>query len=57
MYVVFFLGLDPDVPEAARPHRTLHALVGFVFTTSAIGLVGTTTVWLRQEARPGSGPC
>jgi hypothetical protein len=50
MYVVFFLGLDPDVPEAAQLSGILLALVGLVFGISVIGLVGTTVVWLRQEA-------
>ena len=49
MYIVFFLGLDPDVPAAARPHGILLALVGLVFGISVLGLVGTTIVWLTQE--------
>jgi hydrogenase/urease accessory protein HupE len=49
MYIVFFLGLDPDVPEAAQLRGILLALVGLVFGISVIGLVGTTIVWLRQE--------
>jgi hypothetical protein len=51
MYMVFFLGLDPDLPEAAQLRGTLLALVGLVFGISLIGLIGTTVVWLRQEAR------
>jgi hypothetical protein len=51
MYVVFFQGLDPDMPEAAQLHGTLLALVGLVFGISVIGLAGTTIVWLRQEVR------
>jgi hypothetical protein len=51
MYIVFFLGLDPDVPEAAQLHGILLALVGLVFGISMTGLVGTTIVWLRQESR------
>ena len=51
MYMVFFLGLDPDVPEAARLSSILFGLVGLVFAISVLGLVGTSIVWLRQEAR------
>ena len=49
MYIVFFQALDPDLPEAAQPHRVVLALLGLVFGISVIGSVGTTTVWLRQE--------
>src|SRR5262245_39911122 len=49
MYIVFFLGLDPEVPEAAQLKGILLGLVGLVFAISVIGLVGTTIVWLRQE--------
>lgn len=51
MYMVFFLGLDPDVPDAARLHGLLLGLVGLVFAISVLGLVGTTLVCLRQEMR------
>jgi hypothetical protein len=51
MYMVFFLGLDPDVPDAARLSGILFGLVGLVFAISVLGLIGTTIVWLRQEAR------
>jgi zinc transporter ZupT len=51
MYMVFFLGLDPDVPEAAQLSGSLLALVGLVVGISVIGLVGTTIVWLRQEVQ------
>ena len=51
MYIVFFLGLDPEVPDAARLSGILLGLVGLVFAISVLGLVGTTIVWLRQEGR------
>ena len=51
MYIVFFLGLDPDVPETAQLHGLLLALVGLVFAISVIGLAGTTIVWIRQEVQ------
>ncbi len=50
-YIMFFLGLDPDVPDAARLSGILRALVGLVFAISLLGLVGTTIVCLRQEMR------
>jgi uncharacterized membrane protein HdeD (DUF308 family) len=36
MYIVFFLGLDPDVPDAARLHGILLGLVGLVFGISVL---------------------
>jgi hypothetical protein len=51
MYIVFFLSLDPDVPDAERLSGVLFGLVGLVFAISVLGLIGTTIVWLRQEAR------
>ena len=50
LYIVFFLNLDPDLPEAAREHSiVLFTLIGMVLGISVIGLVGTTIVYLRQE--------
>jgi hypothetical protein len=49
LYIVFFLNLDPDLPEAAREHGILFMLIGMVLLISVIGLIGTTIVWLRQE--------
>lgn len=54
MYIVFFQCLDPDLPEAARPHRVFVNLVGLVLGISVTGLVGTTMVELRQDGRPPS---
>lgn len=51
MYIVFFLGLDPEVPETAQLQGLLLALVGLVFAISVIGLAGTTIVWIRQEVQ------
>ncbi|MBI3862048.1 MAG: hypothetical protein HY290_09145 [Planctomycetia bacterium] len=49
LYIEFFLNLDPDLPEAARVHGILFALIGLVLSISVLGLVGTTVVWLQQE--------
>jgi FtsH-binding integral membrane protein len=51
MYIVFFLGFDPETPEAVRPNGPLLALIGLVFGISVTGLAGTTAVWLRQEGQ------
>ena len=45
MDMVFFLGLDPEAPEAARLQGLLLGLVGLVFAISVLGLAGTTIVW------------
>ena len=49
MYIVFFLCLDPDLPDASRPPGVLIGLVGLVFAISVLGLLGTSVVWLRDE--------
>jgi hypothetical protein len=49
LYMVFFLNLDPDLPEAVREHGIMFTLMGMVLGISVIGLVGTTIVWLGQE--------
>lgn len=51
MYMVFFQSLDPDLPEAARPHGILLTLMALVFGISVIGLLGATMVCLRKEGR------
>ena len=49
LYIVFFLNLDPDLPKEAREHGIVFPLIGLVLAISAVGLFGTTIVWLRQE--------
>jgi uncharacterized membrane protein HdeD (DUF308 family) len=49
LYIVFFLNLDPELPEDAREHGIVFALIGIVLAISVLGLVGTTSVWLGQE--------
>jgi hypothetical protein len=49
LYIVFFLNLDPDLPEAARYHGIVFWLIGLVLGISVVGLVGTTIAWLRLE--------
>ena len=49
VYIAFFLNLDPDLPAAAKDHGIVLMLIGMVLVISAIGLVGTSIVWLKQE--------
>lgn len=49
LYIAFFLNFDPELPESARGHGSLVALIGLVLGVSVVGLVGTTVAWLRQE--------
>ncbi len=45
------LGIDPDVPDAARRRGTILGLVVLVFAVSVLGPTGTTIGWSRQERR------
>jgi hypothetical protein len=50
LYLVFFINLDPELPDAARlEFGIVLSLIGMVLVISVIGLVGTTIVYLRQE--------
>jgi hypothetical protein len=49
LYIAFFLNFDPELPEVARGHGTVVALIGLALGISVVGLVGTTAAWLAQE--------
>jgi uncharacterized membrane protein HdeD (DUF308 family) len=53
MYIAFFMDFDPELPAAARGPTFLVALIGLALGGSAVGLVGTTVAWWRQERAIG----
>ena len=54
-YLAFFMNFDPDLPEAARGHGPVVALIGLALGVSVVGLVGTTAAWLPQERAAAAG--
>jgi hypothetical protein len=55
LYIVFFLHLDPELPEAVRAEGVRLYLVGLVLAVSVFGLIGTTGAWLLGESRRRDG--